>query len=417
VDRLSYLGEVLQGLRGHEGVREVAIHPERYGVAESLAELRDPRTDGAPELLRTKYKPGRSLKAYYRVPRRGGPSAGRHLVAAWVPERPVDVLVSPVDPALPQLERLTRMEYLAARVEQLLGRSVRPLDRLELETVRYRPGQRHVLLARFGYDLGPVYLKTDRDDSGARAVAAAGLVAELLARRCPDARAATPIGYLEADAAALWWAVPAPSLARLLCDRPADGSAAVEGVGRAMRAIHDGSVPAGHPAASRFAGHDARAEAATVRRAGAYIGVLLPDVGSVYARVVRQALEQLDELPGEPATLVHGDAKAENLLVDGGHPLLLDFDRSCRADPALDLGKLVADLAWWRRDTAELERVLRAGYGPCDPARWARARWWSVLFRLRIAARRCAVHDADWPDQVRARVAAAEAAGYEAGRR
>jgi hypothetical protein len=49
----------------------------------------------------------------------------------------------------------------------------------------------------------------------------------------------------------------------------------------------------------------------------------------------------------------------------------------------------------------------RPGHGPCDPARWSRAELWAVFFDLKIAARRCALHEPHWAAQVTGRVQAA----------
>jgi hypothetical protein len=79
----------------------------------------------------------------------------------------------------------------------------------------------------------------------------------------------------------------------------------------------------------------------------------------------------------------------------------------CLAEPALDLGKFLADLAWWVPDDAQrgrLEEAFRAGYGPCDLVRWRRAALWAVLFRLKNAARRCPVHGVDWESHVARRI-------------
>ena len=57
-----------------------------------------------------------------------------------------------------------------------------------------------------------------------------------------------------------------------------------------------------------------------------------------------------------------------------------------------------------------LEVAFREGYGPCDPLRWARAELWAVLFMLKNAARRAAVHAPDWESLVTLRAAAASQA-------
>ena len=46
---------------------------------------------------------------------------------------------------------------------------------------------------------------------------------------------------------------------------------------------------------------------------------------------------------------------------------ILDLDRVCLGDPALDLGKFLADLRWWSGDdqrAGQLTEAFRAGYGP-----------------------------------------------------
>jgi aminoglycoside phosphotransferase (APT) family kinase protein len=104
--------------------------------------------------------------------------------------------------------------------------------------------------------------------------------------------------------------------------------------------------------------------------------------------------------------LAHGDLKSDNVLAHEGTVRLLDLDRSGPAEPALDLAKLVADLHWWVDDaTADtLVAAFRDGYGPTDSARWERADLLARLFRLKLTARRCAVHDPAWESEVRHRV-------------
>jgi hypothetical protein len=76
----------------------------------------------------------------------------------------------------------------------------------------------------------------------------------------------------------------------------------------------------------------------------------------------------------------------------------------------MDLGKFLADLAWWCPDDRarrDAHAAVRDGYGARQPALWPRAELWSVLFGLKLAARRCAVQDPAWPVHVRERVQAA----------
>ncbi len=413
------LDEVLEGHHGQGAVRQIAEDPLRNGLADVLdARFADGRSWDM-ELLRSKYKPSRKLTAYYRMTRRvsaGGDGAGtRHLAVSWLARTPGDrvtALVSPADPAMPQLGRLTQPGHLAGLLEALTGREVESADRMSIGTIRYRPGQRHVLLARL--DGGArVYVKTDRDESGARAVPVAEFLGSMLPGWCPGARVAEPVGYAADDSAALWWNAPGGPLSRLLTHRTTEAARTVERVGQVLRALHDSpSVSGPHPALDRIGSHDVQAEAASTLRAGEHIAALLPSVGRTYGVLVSAVVDCLDRMPAEAATFGHGDFKCDNLLVHGGQVRILDLDRSCWAEPAVDLGKFLADLRWWcpLGNEADLfSRVFRAGYGSCDPARWVRARLFSALFQLKLAARRCPVHDTHWEAQVRTRVADAAA--------
>lgn len=142
-------------------------------------------------------------------------------------------------------------------------------------------------------------------------------------------------------------------------------------------------------------------------RAGEHVAALLPDVGRRVEHAASDVVEGLDRVPGEAAALSHGDFKSDNLVVHGGRLTVLDLDRAAWADPAKDLAKFLVDLRWWcpGPDAASaLAVAFRAGYGPCDEDRWARARLFAALFQLKLTARRCQVHHAGWGAQVRAGV-------------
>jgi aminoglycoside phosphotransferase (APT) family kinase protein len=421
VSQAETFDEILAGGLSHRAVRRVVRDPMRHGLADILdVQLPDRRRSNL-ELLRTKYKPARKLTAYYRLVPGQASSDGDggipHLAVSWFtqPSR-IEVLVAPADPAMPQLERLARPAHLAGVLDALTGNrgGAASSDQMDIGTIRYRPGQRHVLIARQSEGPG-VYVKTDRDDSGALAVPVAAFLADLLAGRCRGAQVAEPVGYFAADSAALWWSAEGESLSRLLADRTRATAAArsVAEVGRVLRALQEcPSVAGPDPALGLLGSRDAAAEAASTLRAGEHITALLPSLGATYEVLVSAVRDSLDRLPVEAATFGHGDFKSDNLLVHDRQLRILDLDRSCWAEPALDLGKFLADLRWWcpsGSDAAALSQAFRAGYGPCPPVRWARAELLGALFQLKLAARRCQVHDDRWETQVRSRVADAAA--------
>jgi Ser/Thr protein kinase RdoA (MazF antagonist) len=123
-------------------------------------------------------------------------------------------------------------------------------------------------------------------------------------------------------------------------------------------------------------------------------------VGARLRLHVGRALESLAALPVEPPTLVHGDFKCDNLIVNGSRVHLLDFDRCGRGDPAADIGKFLADLRWWTAEddaaVARLHEAFLEGYGAMGPARTARARAYDTLLQLRMAARRVPIQEPGW---------------------
>jgi aminoglycoside phosphotransferase (APT) family kinase protein len=420
------LDPALNGDLGHGAVRRLAADPLGHGVAEVVGSCLPDAPSWSWELVRSKYKPARKLTAYYRV---ASPGSGddRHVAVTWFADRQpapwpdaaeppsarlsaasedgrISVRICPDDPAMPQLARLTDPEHLAVL---LGGRSGRPVaaGRLAVDTVRYRPGQRHVLRVRL--DGGAwVYVKTDRDRSGERAVATAAYLRERVPDGARGAAVAVPLEYDAEDSAALWWNTPGVPLSRQLATRPAAALRVVAQTGRALRVLHDS--PSGPESLPRRSGPEGvHAEARETLRAGEHVAALLPDVGRTFEQVVAEVVEGLDRVPEGSAVLSHGDFKSDNLVVDDSRLTILDLDRSAWADPAKDLAKFLVDLRWWCPDqgrAAALAVAFRAGYGTCDDERWARARLFAALFQLKLTARRCAVHDAAWETQVRARV-------------
>lgn len=400
----------LAGRDGHDAIRAVVSDPLHHGVAELLDADRPGVRTRSLVLRRSKYKPGR-LTAYYTVGE-GAESAGRHAAVSWAADGSVTLLLSPTDPAMPQIARLVEPVALARLVGELSG-LVRPIGGLAVTTVRYRPGQRHVLHARQPAGRA-FYVKVDRDASGARAVPLSRALRHHLARELPAARVAEPVGYAPDEQAALWWAAPGHGLASVLTRQGGarlGGARVVAQLGRAVRVIHESRTAAESvPALEAVGVHAVEDEAASVLRAGEHIAALLPPVATTYADVVADVVDRLQRLSTEAATCTHGDLKADNILVDGARLHLLDLDRACWAEPAMDLGKLLADLRWWSRSrgaAAAMEGALRAGYGPCTGVRWARAELLATLFEVKFAARRCVMHDPRWPASVREQVSRA----------
>ena len=219
---------MLSGQLGVDGIREFVHNPMHHGLATLLSQCVSGREQlGSADLLRTKYKPGRKLTAYYNlhvgsevrpialswsaelqtdsldaadIQDRAAP---RHLVAPF--ERlsartdggRTGLLIAPIDPKMPQLMRLNDHSHLTSVLEDLAPESVLPRQPARIRALRYRPGQRHVLHVspEADRDNRVAFIKIDRDNHAARAVRFAQAVGPLLSQRSPGASLVTPLGY------------------------------------------------------------------------------------------------------------------------------------------------------------------------------------------------------------------------------
>jgi hypothetical protein len=298
------------------------------------------------------------------------------------------ILAAPLDPRFPALVRMSD----AAFVGNLIAPGVAPGA---VATVRYRPGERHVLR----YD-GPAqawYAKLYRPGAAGQAYRSARAVCAAIGGGPADVRAAQPLLHRSADAL-VTPAVPGRAAGAENADLGA--------VGSLLHVIHRGVPPTG-PAATLAGEIDA------VERAAQHVDALLPEAGSALRRTLAAVREAGDRTGPQTATLVHGDFKLDHLLCGGGTITVIDLDRARLGEPALDLGKMLADLRWRRVGAGAAggrhsrDRFL-GGYGPIGTHGQARVGLYEAVFLLKAAARRAPLLDPSWERVVAAAVREAE---------
>src|SRR5206468_1256502 len=267
---------------------------------------------------------------------------------ARVPELGASVMVSPLDPKLPQLVRLSDPAYAAATLAAAAGA---PRNAYRVLTIRYRPGERHVLRYEPA-QVAPgraVFAKLSRRDADvARAFRVATHVADCLDASAGTARAVRPLACVERDGVILFPEVHGRPLSEAL--RTGNGSVTghLEAAARALRAIHCAPVRRGESIAYQDFGMNVE----KIRRASEHIMALRPRTGAWIDRTLERARALYDRLPPEPSAFTHGDFKADHVwTTSSGRVLLLDFGSCGSGDPALDVGKFLADLDWWSRDS------------------------------------------------------------------
>jgi thiamine kinase-like enzyme len=174
-------------------------------------------------------------------------------------------------------------------------------------------------------------------------------------------------------------------------------------IGRALVTLHNGpeSLQAGLKENS-FAN-----EAKVVRRACEHIQILLPETYDKILSILEKLQDGYMSLPQEKPTFTHSDFKADHLLSTPQGLTLIDLDTCTLTDPALDIGKFLADLEWWftRKGISGIESAqaqLLTGYvgdqtGDRTIAdRLKRARLFHVLILVKIVARRVPIYKKEW---------------------
>jgi aminoglycoside phosphotransferase (APT) family kinase protein len=440
------LADVLSGDAGLAGVRWLLRGPEprrvlRRGLATMLA---DPQVLGPCRLRRAKFKPGRKLTAYYEVGLRdaggrltrhrpiavtwkadggehGGPpapgdpeleaeAASRGLampfraLEASVPGWGMRVLVSPLDVRFPHLARLSHPSFVAGLFR---GAGCR------VTTIRYRPGQRHVLrydLERRDGSRETAYAKLYEDERGERAFEVATRVADWLATNAVGGAAVRPLAYLTDSRAVLYAGLAGQPLSQSLVRQGGDGAQRLREAGALLRTLQHAPLML----AGQQDRYELTAEVSAVARASEHVQVLLPTTASRIAVILTRAKELHDRLPQESPTFAHGDFKLDHLWPESKRLTLIDSDRCCVADPALDIGKFLADLQWWHLmgDRPGLQRAQQDfldGYvALASSRRVRRARVYEAVLLVKIAARRVALFDRRWHALSEALISAAE---------
>ena len=288
-----------------------------------------------------------------------------------------DVLVqwTPLDIELPALAEPP--ERLLELLEQagVKPRAVGELPRL----VHFKPGRRGVL--SFGDHYLKVYAEEDKFERAVTGMRAA---------------AALPIRSARCEAT-----VPELNLtvqSFVAGDPPAGAAEVAPEAGAFLAVLHaaEFDVRLTPPA------HRLHAVAATA----SLLASIVPDLQSRLQKLMAR-LEST--MPDGPLVLSHGDFHARQMLGLNGDFGVIDFDASCWAPAALDLATYVTTVVRGVEDLpvgmTTLD-VLTDAYGSRPPG----IPWYLAAVLIRRASIPFRVFRKGWPEQVEARVAAAEAA-------
>jgi thiamine kinase-like enzyme len=441
--------EILSGKAGLAGIQHL-IHGQSSRnllKREAQAMLREGYRAGPFHLTRVKFKPGRKLSAYFTFPAinaMGGASHLVHLAVAWqanpdgnhqvdgrtqlqeeadqnglmpvqrelwreIPERGLKLEMWPFDPEFPQLARLGNPAYVA-RMLTSLGVALDLTQLPVITPIRYRPKERHVLRYEIPSSLTDsgtgqrLYAKLYSDaEDAARAFGVANRVVDWLTANPVGLQGNRPEAMSQEDCVILYGHASGIPLSHQLHRSRRWLSAQLQTIGRGLAILHSGP----ETLQEGLKQNDFTKEAKVVKRASEHIQVLLPETYNKIVETVEKAQEYYSHLPQEDSTFTHSDFKSDHLLVTPQGLTLIDFDTCTFTDPALDIGKFLADLEWWFRlkgvsGVEEAQAELLKGYlGEGEPDqtvhdRLRRARLFYVLILVKIVVRRVPLYKKEW---------------------
>ena len=441
--------DILSGNAGLAGIHRILNGQPSRRLLRSEVEgmLHSGFRAGPFHLTRAKFKPGRKLSAYFSFPvldETGKACQTAHLAVTWqnalesgsdadgrgslqeearraglmpvqrelwrdLPERGMRLQVWPLDPKFPHLVHLGDPDHVREMLTSL-GAAQDGKQLPVIKPIRYRPGERHVLRyeipasaavrGRGQYLYAKLY-KNGQDAS--RAFGIANRVVDWLDANPQGLQGNRPEAMSQEDCAILYPHAPGIPLSHQLDRSTRWLTSQLQTIGRALATMHSGpeSLQAG------LKENSFTNEAKVVKRASEHIQALLPETYDKIIMILDTLQTHYTDLPQEKPTFTHSDFKADHLLCTPHGLTLIDLDTCTLTDPALDLGKFLADLEWWfeREGISGIEETHAAlikGYqdelvgNSVINERLRRAKLFHVLILVKIVARRVPLYKKEW---------------------
>jgi hypothetical protein len=260
------------------------------------------------------------------------------------------------DAALPALPSLVDPGRAVGVLQQSLSDAGHDVEVVgcEPEIVRYKPGSRCTIVYHMQYRNGvgpdPLVVKTHQGDKGRTAWEAMRALWEQPVARNGVVTLAEPLAYLPEERVLVQGPVPEErtlkDLAReALTEALTEQSPDLLGDLREMLARTAVALAALHRSGAQY-GRSATwgEELAEVREVVARLATTVPHIGAA-ADPLLGRLEALDSsAPADPLVSAHHDFRPAQVLLHQERIGFIDFDGSCRAEPALDVGRFRAKL-------------------------------------------------------------------------
>jgi len=441
--------DILSGKAGLAGIQRLlnGQSSRRQLRSEAQAMLREGYRAGPFHLTRAKFKPGRKLSAYFTFPALDAVSQASHPVHlavtwqktldgnnhtdAWVQlqeeanqsglmpvqrelwrnllDQGIKLQIWPFDPEFPQLVRLGNPSYVAGMFASLgIAHDLKQMP--VITPIRYRPGERHVLRYEiYSPETVPgrgqrLYAKLySNAQDAARAFGIANRVVDWLDASKKGLQGNRPVAMSEEDGVIFYPHAPGIPLSHQLDHSRRWLATQLQVIGKALAIMHNGP----ETLQTDLKQNTLTNEVKVVKRASEHIQVLLPETYDKILEILDKVEGHYSNLPQEKPAFTHSDFKADHLLCTPQGLTLIDFDTCKLTDPALDIGKFLADLEWWFTlkgisGIEEAQAELLKGYlgegkpGHTVSERLARASLFHVLILVKIVVRRVPLYRKEW---------------------
>jgi len=332
----------------------------------------------------TKYRPGERCEAVYEL------EPGGHIAVITVTADGPAARLLDDDPGLPALAEALD----PARMTPRMAAVVPGLTACEPVPVRYKPGVRCVVRYRLGATDGPVELYGKLQADGVEDDLATIEGLRRAAAADPGMPAVLPVTAAWPELGML--AQPAVERGAELHDRAFDPAVGedererlLHAAGRCLAALHRAALPGLTSVVQADDLAELHGYLAPVRQAD-------PDLAKAYEAVLDGLERAGREGAAQAPATGHGAMRTDQFLIgaDGGL-VLIDLDGVCLAEPARDLGNLLAYLDWKairRPDGAawagRAGAAFLAGYETELPVRADRVALYRAGSLLKIAGRR-----------------------------
>jgi hypothetical protein len=377
----SRAGHVLAGCEPGKAYLEPDACTVRYQLA-----LRDQRTGRTRQAIVTGrlFATPRSCAAFVQeqlVPLAADVQEGAEAVpftarVGILPELNMAVHLFPVDPDLPTLIHATDRRRMKEALRLTPGAEGVDVDDCRIEVAHYPRRGRCVLrfeLQTRGKDArelrdralyGKVFMPAETPSDHSAVVALGKRLCEGGSARFAIPRAA---GFVPELRMVLLEEVPgAPRVARLIAARLDESTAGHEeplGLGRAVdecaaiaATVHASGIVHGR---RRTLGDECDA----VARELSMLRRVSPKLGALLDGAVRHVAAEGAPAEAMEPCFCHGDYTHAQVLFDGSASALIDFDNTCQAEPALDLGHFAAYLRLAARKAEMRKGINASGLG------------------------------------------------------